>query len=289
MNELVVKKVPFYGAKLLAVQEEDTGKIYAGINLLLAGLGFNEYQTRYRREKWLEDKSLSKGVRKFSHPSDKGGMQEAYCINITKLPLALAKLEITPKMEKEMPELSTKLEEYQDRCADVLAEAFLPKKKEKQDKPKKESRASVNMTVKTINSIFSRAGVDPLYIAVEAKRIYAEAGYDIKIPLLTDKETMPKLYDCTEMAKELGIYSNTGNPHNQAVSIIIKKLDIPASEIVTTPYSRNGHDGVTIQFKPSVLEDVRLWLDENNYPTKIPYTNPKGNPKTCTIVYREAA
>ncbi len=73
MNDLVVKNVPFCGTELLAVQERGNGKIYAGINLLLAGLGFNEYQTRYRREKWLEDKSLSKGVRKFSHPSDKGG------------------------------------------------------------------------------------------------------------------------------------------------------------------------------------------------------------------------
>ena len=187
-------------------------------------------------------------------------MQEAYCINITKLPLALAKLEITPKMEKEMPELSAKLEEYQDRCADVLAEAFLPKK-EKQDKPKKESRASVNMTVKTIDTIFSRAGVDPLYIAVEAKRIYAEAGYDIKIPLIADKETMSKLYDvdCPFLNKPQPLYT-------KAISAILQKLTILESEIVTTPYSRNGHDGVTIQYKPSVLEKVREWLEINYIP-----------------------
>lgn len=287
MNDLVVKNVPFCGTELLAVQERGNGKIFAGINLLLAGLGFNEYQTRYRREKWLEDKSLSKGVRKFSHPSDKGGMQEAYCIDILKLPLALAKLEITPKMEKDMPELSAKLEEYQDRCADVLAEAFLPKKKEKQDKPKKESRASVNMTVKTIDTIFSRAGVDPLYIAVEAKRIYAEAGYDIKIPLITDKETMSELYDCTSLAEAVGAYSEKGNPHTKAISAILQKLTILEGEIVTTPYSRNGHDGVTIQYKPSVLEKVREWLEENYYPTKIPYTDSKGKQTTCTVVYRE--
>ena len=172
----------------------------------------------------------------------------------------MAKLEITPKMEKEMPELSAKLEEYQDRCADVLAEAFLPKK-EKQDKPKKESRASVNMTVKTIDTIFSRAGVDPLYIAVEAKRIYAEAGYDIKIPLIADKETMSKLYDvdCPFLNKPQPLYT-------KAISAILQKLTILESEIVTTPYSRNGHDGVTIQYKPSVLEKVREWLEINYIP-----------------------
>ena len=161
--------------------------------------------------------------------------------------------------------------------------------KQKQEKKKKESRASVNMTVKTIDSIFTRAGVDPLYIAAEAKRIYAEAGYSINIPLVTDKESMPKLYDCTEIAKELGIYSTTGNPHNQAVAVIIKKLRIPESEIVTTAFSRNGHDDVTIQYKPSVVEDIKLWLAENNYPSKIPYKDSKGNPKTCTVVYQEVA
>lgn len=38
MNNLVVKKVPFYGAELLAVQEKGTGKIYAGINSILRDL-----------------------------------------------------------------------------------------------------------------------------------------------------------------------------------------------------------------------------------------------------------
>ena len=160
-------------------------------------------------------------------------------------------------------------------------------KEEKKDKLKKESRASVNMTVKTIDTIFSRAGVDPLYIAVEAKRIYAEAGYDIKIPLITDKETMSELYDCTSLAEAVGAYSEKGNPHTKAISAILQKLTILESEIVTTPYSRNGHDGVTIQYKPSVLVKVREWLEENYYPTKIPYTDSKGKQTMCTVVYRE--
>lgn len=163
----------------------------------------------------------------------------------------------------------------------------MPGKEKKLDKPKKESRASVNMTAKIVESVFSKAGVSNMYIAAEVKRIYSEAGYDIKIPLITDKETMSKLYDCTEMAKELGIYSSKDKPHNQAVGAIIKQLDIPASEIVTTAFSRNGHEDVTIQYKPSVVEEVRLWLAKNNYPNKIPYTDSKGNPKTCTVAYKE--
>lgn len=161
--------------------------------------------------------------------------------------------------------------------------------KDKNDKPKK-NLSSANMLVKTVSGIFKEAGVSPLFIAAEAKRLYKEqADIDIKIPLVTDKEVMPKLYDCTEIAKELGIYSTSGNPHNQAASAIIKKIHIPESEIVTTAFSRNGHDDVTVQYKPSVFEDVKLWLAENNYPTKIPFVDSKGNHKTCTVAYGEVA
>lgn len=163
----------------------------------------------------------------------------------------------------------------------------IPKQKEKS--PKRPNLSSANMMVKNIKDTLKEAGVEPIFIAAEVKRLYTDLGYPVTAPLVTDKETMPKLYDCTEMAKELGIYSTTGNPHNQAVSAIIKKLHIPESEIITTAFSRNGHDDVTIQYKPSVLEDVKLWLAENNYPMKIPYVDSKGNAKTCTVVYREVA
>jgi len=164
------------------------------------------------------------------------------------------------------------------------------KKEATPQKPKEAKRiplSSINMMVKNIKEAFKEAEVEPIFIAAEMQRIYTDSGYPVKAPLLTDKETMPKLYDCTEMAKELGIYSASDKPHNQAVSAIIKKLHIPDSEIVTAAFSRNGHEDVTIQYKPSVVEDVKLWLAENNYPTKIPYTDSKGNPKTCTVMYKE--
>lgn len=128
MNDLVVKNVEFCGAELLAVQEKENGKIYVGINAILRELGFDDRQIEYRRNKWNADKVLCKGVQKFSYPSKDGGTQETYCMEIKRLPLALAKIEITPSMEKEMSGLAEKLERYQDECADVLAAAFLPKR-----------------------------------------------------------------------------------------------------------------------------------------------------------------
>lgn len=150
------------------------------------------------------------------------------------------------------------------------------------------SLSSVNMMVKNVMGSLERAKVEPVYIAAEVKRLYSTLGYEVKIPLVTD-EFMPKLYDCTEIAEELGLLSSSGKPHNQAVSAIIAQLNIADSEIVTTAFSRNGHDDMTLQYKPSVIEEVRKWLADSNYPTKIPYVDSKGNQKTYTVVYREVA
>lgn len=160
--------------------------------------------------------------------------------------------------------------------------------KTKKSRSNRTALSSANMMVKNVMSVLEKAKVEPVFIAAEVKRLYTDLGYEVKAPLVTDKETMPKLYDCTEIARELGIYSTNNNPHNQAVSVIIKKLHIPDSEIITTAFSRNGHDDVTIQYKPSVLDDVKAWLSENNYPTRIPYEDSRGNKKVCTVVYRNA-
>ena len=155
----------------------------------------------------------------------------------------------------------------------------------KKNKSNRTALSSANMMVKNVMSVLEKAKVEPVFIAAEVKRLYTDLGYEVKAPLVTDKETMSKLYDCTDIAKELGIYSANDNPHNQAVSVIIKKLHIPDSEIITTAFSQNGHDGVTIQYKPSVLDDVKAWLSENNYPARIPYVDSKGNKKACTVMY----
>ncbi len=158
--------------------------------------------------------------------------------------------------------------------------------KAKKSRSNRTALSSANMMVKNVMSVLEKAKVEPVFIAAEVKRLYTDLGYEVKAPLVTDKETMSKLYDCTDIAKELGIYSANDNPHNQAVSVIIKKLHIPDSEIVTAAFSQNGHDGITIQYKPSVLDDVKAWLSENNYPARIPYEDSKGNKKACTVVYR---
>ena len=154
------------------------------------------------------------------------------------------------------------------------------------ERPKRNKLSSINMMVKNITDVLQKAGVEPVFIAAEVARLYTDQGYEVRAPLVTDKETMSKLYDCTEIARELGIMSKGGLPHNQAVSDIIKKLWIADDETVTTAFSRNGHEDVTVQYRPSVVESVREWLEENDYPTRIPFVDSKGNHKTRTVVYQ---
>ena len=155
------------------------------------------------------------------------------------------------------------------------------------DKPShKEKLPSVNQMVKNIKGALHDAGVDSKYIAAEVVRIYSDNGYPVKVPLISD---VPVLWDCTTIAKELGIYSENGRPHDKAVSAIIQKLTVLESEVVKTAYSRNGHDGVTVQYKDSVMQKIKLWLQENGYPTVIEYRLSNGNINKCKVVYREVA
>lgn len=125
---LQVTNFDFYGDNLIALQDNATGEIYTSINSVLRGIGFTERQVRHNRDKWLNDLIVSKGCQNFVIPMENGVSQETYCISNRKLPIALTKISITPKMKQNQPELVSKLELYQDKCADVLASVFIDHK-----------------------------------------------------------------------------------------------------------------------------------------------------------------
>lgn len=101
---LQVTNFDFFGDSLIAIRDNATGEIYTAISYVLKGIGFtDDEQIRRIRDKWIDDPVIGKGVTKFKHPTD-GGNQESYCISIRKLPLALAKINITPRMKHDQPE-----------------------------------------------------------------------------------------------------------------------------------------------------------------------------------------
>lgn len=124
MEALQVKDVEFNGAMLKAVQ--DVNKIiWIGVKWVCEGIGLSEGQTKNERKRLQNDIVLSKGGRNFVLPT-LGGNQEVSCLQLDYLPLWLAKISITPTMQRNNPEVVERLVVYQLKAKDVLAAAFLP-------------------------------------------------------------------------------------------------------------------------------------------------------------------
>ncbi len=127
MHGLAVKDVEFNGAMLRAAQIEDI--VWVGVKWICDGLGLSEDRGKYERKKIQKDLVLSKGVNFYPLGADNAN-SDVLCLMLEYLPLWLAKISITPTMKKENPELADRLVEYQLKAKDVLAEAFLSKRKE---------------------------------------------------------------------------------------------------------------------------------------------------------------
>ena len=189
MAELEIKKVDFYDSELIGVQEAATGKVFTAINNVLKGIGFDDRQIEHQRNKCKEDEAVSKGVQKFSYPSE-GGTQEAYCIDIMKLPLALAKINITPKIKKENPRLAEMLELYQDKCAEVLAKSFFRKQTDfiKSYSTKATSVGELANLMKEWGRALRDANGDPEKIVELYEKLNRQLGMDIPSDLLGKKK-----------------------------------------------------------------------------------------------------
>ena len=123
---LQVTDFNFYGDNLIALKDNVTGEIFTAITHILRGIGFNSKQVEHQQNKILRDELLRSHTLKFSGVDlNMPSVNEVWCISQRKLPIALAKINITPKMKKEQPELSERLLTYQDKCSDVLASVFI--------------------------------------------------------------------------------------------------------------------------------------------------------------------
>lgn len=124
MSDLVVKNVDLFGDSIMAAKDKD-GNIWAGVSFFCKALGMSNKQRDNQVTKVQSDKTLKKGTLKFQEGVfDQNN--EAVGIRIDFIPLWLAKIPITERMEKDHPELADKLLQYQLKAKDVLAAAFLP-------------------------------------------------------------------------------------------------------------------------------------------------------------------
>jgi prophage antirepressor-like protein len=135
-------------------------------------------------------------------------------------------------------------------------------------KSRPHSLSEINAAARIIRETLKEAGMSPPFVAVAVKSLYAPVGVEFPLDGITASK---KTYDCATIAKRLGLYSKTGNPHSKAVAAIIQELGYTENETELVPYQNtfSGHSGTTTQYADSVINRVSLWLDKNNRPDNI--------------------
>lgn len=119
-----------------------------------------------------------------------------------------------------------------------------------------------NKTYELMTGLWDSVNVGKQYQAL------ALNGYNglPSLPRESFSESCVHMYDATTIAKDLGIISVSNKPHAKVVSAVIGSLELDSSEYAETPYSKNGHDGISIQYVKGVEDKVKSWFEENGYP-----------------------
>ena len=218
-NALEVKNVPFMGADLIAARDEND-VIWAGVSYICNGIGFNKNEKDRQVKNVQTDLVLQRGCVKF----DAGVFDEnnrTIAIKIDYLPLWLAKISITPAMQRDSPELVERLLQYQLKAAKVLADAFLPI-----DATGKLREKPTEKTVDTDHDKARRAALREKEARTRAarlwvqmakatkdetmKRIYlVKAEMELTGTVVTELPAMPeRTYSAEDIGRELGITAN---------------------------------------------------------------------------------
>ena len=132
-KNIVTKEIPFHGDKLLGVKTDD-GKVWLAVSRTCLGIGLTEDQSK-KQSRNIQNSLLFNGKWKKIAGAKFGTTDHAgttLVIHEDMVPLWLAQIRLTPKMEKENPEATRKLLSYQLEAAKVLHRAFYQSNEQKE-------------------------------------------------------------------------------------------------------------------------------------------------------------
>lgn len=152
----------------------------------------------------------------------------------------------------------------------------------KEDRKKIVSITSATNAVKMLSPLMEAAGFSSEIQLLTAKAFYQEAGLELPFEIKTEQP----FFDTVYIAREIGIFTKTGKPANEAVGNIIKKLEIDNNDFLETLESKGNWQGSVKKYVPSVIERVRDWIVQNDYPTSISYIERSGKEKFNHVEYR---
>lgn len=145
----------------------------------------------------------------------------------------------------------------------------------------------MNAQVRQSRFILEEADKRKLNLSPESYELLQINGFEAVIGknVLPRPKLETEYYDLGTIAEKVGLFSTSKLPHAQAVGAILSKLAISESERLVTAFDRNGHQGSTYQYTPSILAKVKEWLSANGNPAEIPYVDSKGGAKTYKVTY----
>lgn len=155
---------------------------------------------------------------------------------------------------------------------------------ELREQKKQERLEVVNETVKIFTDLQEKAGCSAEIRLLTAKTIIEKnTGITLPIMIQADKQ----YFDTTYIARKVGIYvKSSGKPAEKAVNEIIRKLDI-SEDIYTETWENKGNwQGTVRKYAPEVIEMVKEWCSNNEYPSEIAYIQSDGKRKCYHVIWK---
>lgn len=170
---------------------------------------------------------------------------------------------------------------YFIRVEDKYEEA---KKKVTQTELKRPSLTAVTGAAKFLTSLTEKAGCDGKIQLLTAKSFYETNGYPVLVEISADKQ----YWDTVHIARQAGIYvKSSGKPADKAVNEIIRRIEVTEDDYVDTWESKGKWQGTVRKYSDSVIERVKCWIADNDYPSDIEYQQADGQMKAWHVTYQD--
>lgn len=194
----------------------------------------------------------------------------------------IMKLDIAKEMAMlEHNETGKQVRRYFIRVEDKYEEA---KKKVTQTEQKRPSLTAVTGAAKFLTSLTEKAGCDGKIQLLTAKSFYETNGYPVLVEISADKQ----YWDTVHIARQAGIYvKSSGKPADKAVNEIIRRIEVTEDDYVDTWESKGKWQGTVRKYSDSVIERVKCWIADNDYPSDIEYQQADGQMKAWHVTYQD--
>ncbi|MDU4977543.1 MAG: transcriptional regulator, partial [Hungatella hathewayi] len=134
-----------------------------------------------------------------------------------------------------------------------------------------------------LTELAGEAGCDRKIQLLAAKSFYNTNGYSYQLEIGADKQ----YWDTVHIARQVGIcVKSSGKPADKAVNEIIRRIGVTEEDYTDTWESKGNWQGTVRKYSDSVIERVKCWIADNDYPEDIDYRQNNGEMKAWHVTYQ---